>query len=174
MYAVFVCSVAFLDIKVSIEGKTYALDSLQAYRFSQLFVVLIFTSIACQESIPYSQLLRLRRLWTDDSDFSNKSEKMCQFFETRGYPTSVVETGHQRAQQIDRQSTLQTSQKEKNDRIPFTLTFYPHNHAVKSIVHKNSKLLQNDPKIVESFRNLHSFHSNATKTWATFLSEAHF
>ena len=42
---------------------------------------------------------------------------MCQFFEKRGYPTSVVETGHHRAQQIDRQSTLQTSQKEKNDII---------------------------------------------------------
>ena len=30
------------------------------------------------------------------------------------------------------------------DRIPFTLTFHPHNRAVKSIVLKNFKLLQND------------------------------
>ena len=30
-------------------------------------------------------------------------------------------------------------------RIPFTLTFYPHNQAVKSIILKNFKLLQNDP-----------------------------
>ena len=27
----------------------------------------------------------------------------------------------------------------------FTLTFHPHNHAVKSIILKNFKLLQNDP-----------------------------
>ena len=39
---------------------------------------------------------------------------------------------------------LQTSQKDKNDRIPFTLTFHPHNHAVKSIILNN--LLQNDPE----------------------------
>ena len=68
---------------------------------------------------------------------------MCEFFEKRGYPASVVQ-GHHPAQQIDRQSALQTSQKENNNRIPFTLTFHPHNHAVKSIILKNYKLLQND------------------------------
>ena len=37
------------------------------------------------------------------------------------------------------------SQKENNNRIPFTLTFHPHNHAVKSIILKNYNRLQNDP-----------------------------
>ena len=36
--------------------------------------------------------------------------------------------------QIERQSALQTSQKDKNDRIPVTLIFHPHNHAVKTII----------------------------------------
>ena len=98
-----------------------------------------------KNSIPYSQFLRLRRLCSEDSDFSFKSEEMCNFFDKRGYPASVVQAGHHRAQQIDRQSALQTSQKENNNRIPFTLTFHPHNHAVKSIILKNIKLLQNDP-----------------------------
>ena len=69
---------------------------------------------------------------------------MCQFFDKRGYPVSVVQAGHNRAQQIDRQSSLQTAEKGNTDRIPFTLTFHPHNHAVKSIILKNFKLLQND------------------------------
>ena len=68
-----------------------------------------------------------------------------KFFNKRGYPASVVQAGHHRAQQIDRQSALQTSQRDNNDRIAFTLTFHPHNHAVKSIILKNFKLLQNDP-----------------------------
>ena len=58
---------------------------------------------------------------------------MCEFFDKRDYPASVVEAGHHRAQQIDRQSALQTSQKENNNRIPFTLTFHTHNHAVSRI-----------------------------------------
>ena len=74
------------------------------------------------------------------------TKKLPTFFEKRGYPVSVVKAGHHRAQQFDRQSSLQTSQKDKNDRIPFTLTFHPHNHAVKSIILSNFKLLQNDPE----------------------------
>ena len=42
-------------------------------------------------------------------------------------PDSFVTTAQHRAQQIDRQSALQTSQKEKHERIPFTLTYHPHN-----------------------------------------------
>ena len=53
---------------------------------------------------------------------------------------------HPCTQQFDRQSVLQMSQKDKNDRIPFTFTFHPHNHAVKSIILTNFKLLQNDPE----------------------------
>ena len=54
-----------------------------------------------KSSIPFSQFLRLRHLCSDDSDFSEKSEAMCQFFDKRGYPVSVVQAGHHRAQQID-------------------------------------------------------------------------
>ena len=69
---------------------------------------------------------------------------MCQFFDKHGYPVSVVQAGHHCAQQIDWRSVLQTAEKENTDCIPFTLTFHPHNHAVKSIILKNFKLLQND------------------------------
>ena len=74
----------------------------------------------------------------------NKSEEMCRFFKKRGYPDSVVNTGQHRAQQIDQQSALQTSQEEKNERMPFTLTYHPHNLAAKNIILKKFKLLQND------------------------------
>ena len=65
---------------------------------------------------------------------------MCQFFDNRGYPASVVQAGHHRAQQIDRQSALQTTKKENTDRIPFTLTFHPHNYAVKCIILKKLEI----------------------------------
>ena len=68
----------------------------------------ILTVICCihrhihhKNSIPYSQFLRLRRLCSDDSDFTSKSEEMCQFFEKSGYPVSVVKAGNHRAQQFD-------------------------------------------------------------------------
>ena len=66
-----------------------------------------------------------------------KNQRQCASFSIkRGYPVSVVQAGHRRAQQIDRQSALQTARKENTDRIPFTLTFHPHNRVVKSIILK--------------------------------------
>jgi len=117
----------------------------------EFFIHLSSNPSHVKNSIPYSQFLRLRRLCSDDSDFSLKSKEMCNFFNKRGYPASAVQAGHHRAQRIDRQSALQTSQRENNERIPFTLTFHPHNHAVKSIILKNFKLLQNDPDTVGTF-----------------------
>ena len=86
-----------------------------------------------KNSIPFAQFLRLRRFCSDDSDFSNKSEEMCHFFKKRCYPDSVVNKARHRPQQ-HRQSALQMSQKEKNERIPFTLTCHPHNPVAKNII----------------------------------------
>ena len=77
-----------------------------------------------KNSIPFSQFLRLRRLCSNDSDFS-----VCASFSIN---VAILFLSFKRAE------------KENTDCIPFTLTFHPHNHAVKSIILKNFKLLQND------------------------------
>ena len=128
-------SLAFLDIKVSISGN--GLCTSVHYKPTDSHSYLLHSSSHpshVKNSIPYSQFLRLRRLCSDDSDYSKK----------RGYPASVIQAAHHRAQQIDRQSALQTSQKEKNDRIPFTLTFHPPNNPVKAIILNNFQILLND------------------------------
>ena len=131
-------------MKVSINGN--GLSTSVHYKPTDSHSYLLYSSSLLshiKNSIPFSQFLRLRRLCSDDSDFSNKSEEMRHFFQKHGYPDSVVNTTQHRAQQIDRQSALQTSQKEKNERIPFTLTYHPRNVTAKNIILKNFKLLQN-------------------------------
>ena len=150
-------SLAFLDIKVSVEGN--GLCTSVHYKPTDFHSYLLYPSSHpshVKNSMLYSQFLRLRHLCSKDSNFSFISEEMCDFFDKSDYPASVVQAGHRRAQQIDRQSALQMSQKENNNRIPFTLTFHPHNHAVKSIILKNFKLLQNDPDTGRIFSQLFS------------------
>ena len=79
------------------------------------------------------------RLCSEDSDFSLKLEEMYDFLDKRGYLASAV-----------RATKLIVSQHHKRlrGRIMIEchsprLTFHPHNHAVKSIILKNFKLLQN-------------------------------
>ena len=49
------------------------------------------------------------------TDFSNISQEMCQFFEKRGYPASVIQMAHHRAQQLNNnflvKSTFKTIEK---------------------------------------------------------------
>ena len=82
-----------------------------------------------KNSIPFSQYLRLRRLCSDDSDFSEKLKAMCQFFDKPGHPTVFfVQAGHRRVQQ----STVGTTNgwERKYWSLSFTLTFHSDNHAV--------------------------------------------
>ena len=99
---------------------------------------------------------------------------MCQFFEKRGYPASVIQAAHHRTQQIDRQSALQTSQKEKNDRIPFTLTFHPRNNPVKAIILNNFKIFQNDPETGAIFSQPPLISFKRDKNVGTFLVRSAF
>ena len=111
---------------------------------------------AFRTAIPFYHFLRLS--CSDDPGFFDESEAMVQFSEKRGYPVSVSQAGHHRAQQIDRQSALQTEQKENTDRNPFTRTFHPYNHVVQSSFLKTLNYFIMIQRLVLSFRNLHLFH----------------
>ena len=97
-------SSAFLDIKLSIEGNS--LCTSVHYKPTDSHSYLLYSSSHpshVKNSIPYSQFLRLRRHCSEDSDFSLTSEEMWHLFDKLGNPASVVQAGHHRAQQIDRQ-----------------------------------------------------------------------
>ena len=47
-----------------------------------------------KNAITYYQFLRLRRLCSEESDFSLKSEEMCHFFDKHSYPASVLQASH--------------------------------------------------------------------------------
>ena len=59
-----------------------------------------------------------------------------------GYPDSAVTTGKHRAQEIDRETALQTSHNEGINRIPFTISI----HITKNVILKSFKILRNDPE----------------------------
>ena len=71
---------------------------------------------------------------------------MCQFFKKRGYPDSGVTTGKHRAQEIDRETAIQTSPNEESDRITFTLTYHPQGPQIK-----NFKIPRSDPETKHIF-----------------------
>ena len=87
-------SVAFVDTNVSINGNS--LSTRVHFKPTDSFSYLLHSS--SQTIYPtlkrhlYSRFLSLRRLCSDDSDFPNKSEEMCQLFKKHSYPDSLLLT----------------------------------------------------------------------------------
>ena len=77
---------------------------------------------------------------------------MSNFFSERGYPDSILFKALNRVQNVNRESALQPSASNNEERIPFTLTFYPNNLAARNVV-RNFKILQSDPETAPIFPN---------------------
>ena len=124
---------------------------------------LLYSSSHVKNSFLFSQFLKLRRLCSDESDFFYKSESMCQFFEKRGYPLSVVQEG-------TAPNLLINSQHYKRHRREILTAFYSLSHftptttQLNPLFFKTFNYFKTIQRLVLSFRNHHSSHLNATKT----------
>jgi len=99
-WEIFDTSLAFLDIKVSIEG--CGLAPVCTTKAQILVVICIHLHIHHMSRIPFLMLsFSDFVVFVEMTDFSLKSEEMCDFFDKRGYPASVVQVGHHRAQHLD-------------------------------------------------------------------------
>ena len=72
-------------------------------------------------------------------------------FPERGYPDSILSKALNRVQNVNRESALEPSASDNEERIPFTLTFHPNNLAARNVVLRNFKILQSDPETAPNF-----------------------
>ena len=107
----------------------------------------------CIRSIPFSQLLRLKRIVSDPQILTKRIEEMKQFFLARGYPPSILHKAHERINHIDRKTLLQRSNTNKSWSIPLILTYSKLNTRIAATVKKNAKLLHIDPSTKQMFSN---------------------
>jgi hypothetical protein len=149
-------SLPFLEINVSMSPNSSQLNTTVFYKPTDSHTYLNFKSShppATKNSIPYSQFLRLRRLCSTEEDFQEEATKMSQFFHQQNYPGDTVKKAQQKASTISREDALREKEdKNGNDERPvLTITFHPHNIAVKNTLLKNFHILQADPELREIF-----------------------
>ena len=148
-------SVDFLDICVSI-GSTSLTTSVH-YKPTASHSFLLYTSShprSCRHSLPFSQLLRLRRLCQDDVDFQVQAHKMLDFFRRRLYPEDILSSALQRVLTISRSVDLVPSIKHTSDRPILAITFHPHNMPALRILLRHFSILQLDPISSPAFPSL--------------------
>ena len=81
----------------------------------------------CKESLPYSQLLRLRRICSDQADYLDKAQEMASFVERRGYSgAQTLKHDLEKLKHLSQNDALSKSKStdEKMSRIPLSLVLW--------------------------------------------------
>ena len=145
-------SVSFLDISVSIGP--VSLSTSVYYKPTDSHSFLLYSSShprSCRDSLPFSQLLRLRRLCQEDSDFLQHAHDMLDFFRRRAYPEDVLLSALGRVLPISRDEALSRTPRPPSSRPKLILTFHPHNIPALKILLRHFSILASDPLTKEAF-----------------------
>ena len=109
--------------------------------------------LKCRNSIPYSQFLRLKRICSDDDNFTKECANMSQFFLKRGYPQNIVNEALDRVSKVKRTEALQAKTNENSNKIPLVITYSSVCKKIVGIVKRNARILSNDSDIGPCFDN---------------------
>ena len=110
--------------------------------------------IHCKNNIPYSQMLRLRRICSRDEDFRLRCDELSRYFLNRGYKKSVITKAVERVSLIPRAASLVYSKKNNNDRVPFIITHNPRNPPLRKILSEQHGVLLDDKRMSAAVPNI--------------------
>jgi hypothetical protein len=97
-----------------------------------------------KNSLPYSQLLRIRRICSKMEDFDSNAILIGSHFIRRGYPSHLIEEAIIKVRRKDRQLLLCPTPKDNSletDRLFLINTFTPADQGLKNIVKHNWSIL---------------------------------
>ena len=77
------------------------------------------------KSIPYSQALRIRQIFSTDKSLKTRLDQLKNNLKRRGYKQSIIKKSFSKANNISRSSLLQYKEKQKCKRTPCVLTYHP-------------------------------------------------
>ena len=105
-----------------------------------------FHNPKCITSIPFSELLCLWHLCSDDEDFKTKANEMSIFLFNCNYSPNTIQSAINRIPKISKAKALQPRPKQSTtERTPLVLTYHPHMHQIKHIFLQNfKKILQQE------------------------------
>jgi len=139
-------SINFLDttVKIDTNGKLYT-DLYCKPTDSHNY--LLFDSAHpqhCKRSLPYSQLLRVRRICTYIDDFDKNSLILASHFKRRGYPNEIIEEALIKARRADRNLLLHPAPSDldkKTDSLFLIDTYHPGGSPINDVVKENWPIL---------------------------------
>ncbi|CAJ0957188.1 unnamed protein product [Ranitomeya imitator] len=103
------------------------------------------------ESLPWSQMLRVRRIVADDSRLDSRLDEMCLKFLSRGYPVNGVKKHVERAKGTSIAAIREKKIRVREKRIPFVSTFNTASGLMKNMILKHWHILHQGLPDIEEF-----------------------
>jgi hypothetical protein len=142
-------SVTFLDTKVLLDENNRLYTTLYC-KPTDSHSYLLYSShhpIHLKNSLPYSQLLRIRRICSKIEDFDQNAKLICSHFLHRGYPLNTLEDALLKARRQDRKTLLapkannQTNTGDQNNPLFLISTYTEGTDSLKDITKRTWPLL---------------------------------
>ena len=144
-------SCIMLDLFITIENGQFITKNYTKPTASQFYLHAASTHPKSTiDSIPYAQLLRIRRNSTYISDFIKPARKILRTLRLRGYPKSVLDNAYNKAIAIPRYSTLLRKAGQTRSRYQHSIKLIlPYNHATDyNLLNNNLRQLT---KLIKEF-----------------------
>ena len=109
----------------------------------------------CKTGIAYSQALRLRRICSEDSDFSSHARNLKRHLCARGHGARAVNQAINKVRSLPRSEVLKrkSHNQETTDRIPLVTTFHPNLPPLRNILHDNQHILHTSDRLQQAAPN---------------------
>lgn len=106
-----------------------------------------------KKSLPYSQLLRIKRICSDEGDFRREAASLLDRFRHRGYPRDILVRALAQAWQVPRDQLLRKSERAPLGALCFITKFDPATaDELRRAVREMYAEIQRDPIITERAR----------------------
>ena len=138
--------VNFLDVQVALKNGVMPTDLFLKLTDTHQFLDLTSCHpYHCKTGIPYSQILRLNRICSDNSNFDKRCNKLESWLFEKGYSKKMVRKQVLRALEHSRESLLNKVKSEfDQNKLTFSLTYYPVFQYVTNILQELHILLTPD------------------------------
>ncbi|XP_069473373.1 uncharacterized protein [Ambystoma mexicanum] len=103
------------------------------------------------DSLPYSQILRLKRIISDPAGLDVECTKLLDKFEKRGYPHSVLTQAKERSSAISKEQLLTPKVKSKETPLLYISKYSRQSFQVGRCIKKHWGILHSDPLLQELF-----------------------
>ena len=107
----------------------------------------------CKTGIAFSQALRLRRICSNESDFSRHAQVLKNHLVVRGHSSHRVKQAIARAKAIPRSTALENKAKASsasNTKIPLVTTFHPNLPPLRKITSNNHHILHTSDRLARA------------------------